>query len=130
MLAFAKPQQTAAETLPAKWEDVCSIEEIPRGAGVAALVDGRQVALLRSRDGGRVYALSNFDPFSKAFVIARGIIGDRAGVPKVASPMYKHSFDLKSGRCLDDASVRLDVYPVAVVRGRVLVGSMPDGVPA
>ena len=55
---------------------------------------------------------SNFDPFSKAFVLSRGIVGDRAGVPKVASPIFKQSFDLRTGRCLDDPAVAVRVYPV------------------
>lgn len=105
------------------WVDVCALEDILPGTGVAALVAGEQIALLRGRDGKALYALSNFDPFSRAFVIARGIVGDRGGVPKVASPIYKQNFDLRSGRCLDDPSVSLPVYPVRLRGGRVEVGT-------
>jgi nitrite reductase (NADH) small subunit len=89
---------------------------------VAALLAERQIALVRVGDGERVYAISNFDPFSDAFVIARGIVGDRAGRPKIASPIYKQSFDLETGACLDDPAVRLATYPVRVRDGRVEVG--------
>ena len=103
-----------------EWRDVCAIDEVLPGAGVAALLEGEQIAIIRTR-GGQFAALSNFDPFSKAFVIARGIVGDRAGVPKIASPIYKQNFSLETGQCLDDPSVRLQVFPIRVVAGRVQV---------
>jgi len=103
-----------------EWRDVCAIDDVIPGTGAAALIDGNQIAIVRTRDG-RVAALSNFDPFSNAFVIARGIVGDRAGVPKIASPIYKQNFSLETGECLDDPTVRLAVYPVRVVSGRIQV---------
>jgi len=69
-----------------------------------------------------LYALSNLDPFSRAFVMSRGIVGSKGDIPKVASPMYKQNFDLRTGQCLDDPSVSVATFPVQVVEGRVLVG--------
>jgi nitrite reductase (NADH) small subunit len=100
------------------WLDVCALDDIAPDTGECALIGGLQVALLRVGEG-EVYAIDNFDPFSKAYVLSRGIVGDRGGVPKVASPMYKQSFSLVSGECLDDASVRVAVYPARVSGGRV-----------
>jgi nitrite reductase (NADH) small subunit len=108
----------ASET--AVWADVVALHDLTPGRGVAALVSGRQVAIFLV-DGGEVYAVDNLDPFSDAPVLSRGIVGDRGGVPKVASPMYKQSFDLRTGRCLDDDSVAVAAYPVRVVDGRVQV---------
>jgi nitrite reductase (NADH) small subunit len=108
------------------WLDVCALDDILPDTGVAALVGGRQIALVRvgegEGDGDAIYAVDNFDPFSHAFVIARGIVGDRQGIPKIASPIFKQSFDLRTGQCLDDPAVRLTSYPVRVVAGRILVG--------
>jgi nitrite reductase (NADH) small subunit len=108
-----------------EWADVCSLDDVLPGTGVAALLAGEQIAIVRTKDG-LVAALSNFDPFSKAFVIARGIVGDRGGVPKIASPIYKQSFSLETGECLDDPSVRLLKYDVRIHRGRIqiAVGSL------
>jgi nitrite reductase (NADH) small subunit len=103
------------------WIEVCALDDLVPGTAAAALVHGEQIAIVRPRDGERVYAISNFDPFSKAFVIARGIVGDRAGVPKIASPIYKQNFDLLTGACLDDPAVRLPVFPARVVDGKVQV---------
>ena len=102
------------------WTDICALDDVTPGTGGAALVQGEQIAVVRARDG-RVFALSNFDPFSKAFVIARGIVGDKGGVVKIASPVYKQNFSLETGECLDDPGVRLKTYPVRVVGGRVQV---------
>ena len=66
--------------------------------------------------------MSNYDPFSRATVLSRGIVGSKGDTPKVASPIYKQSFDLKSGQCLDDPSVEVMAFPVRVIEGRVLVG--------
>jgi nitrite reductase (NADH) small subunit len=103
-----------------KWHEICPIDYVVPGTGVAALVQGEQIAIIRTNDG-LFAALSNFDPFSEAFVIARGIVGDRAGVPKIASPIYKQSFSLETGECLDDPSVHLAVYPIRVFGGKIQV---------
>ena len=104
-----------------QWEDVCALEDILPWTGVCALLAGRQVAIARVGDGEQVYAIANFDPFSKAFVLARGIVGDKGGVPKIASPIYKQTFDLRTGQCLDDPSVNVPVYQARVRAGRVEV---------
>ncbi len=100
-------------------------EHLPVDRGVAALVDGAQVAIFRSADDG-LYALCNHDPFSGAMVISRGIIGSRGDRPTVSSPVYKQVFDLATGHCLDDPAVRLATYSVRVRDGVVEVALAPD----
>jgi nitrite reductase (NADH) small subunit len=107
------------------WVDVCALDDILPDTGVAALVAGRQIAVVRVGDADEVYAVDNFDPFSHAFVIARGIVGDRGGVPKIASPIFKQSFDLRTGQCLDDPEVRLPAYQTRVRDGRVAICIAP-----
>jgi assimilatory nitrate reductase catalytic subunit len=99
---------------------VCRLDDIVPGAGVCALVQGDQVAVFRLSDD-RVCALGNRDPFSGANVLSRGIVGDLKGEPVVASPLYKQHFSLRSGRCLEDASVRVPVYGARVEEGVVMV---------
>jgi nitrite reductase (NADH) small subunit len=107
------------------WIDLCALADIPPASGVAAMVGDRQIALVRLDEGERVYAVSNYDPFSQAFVIARGIVGDRGGRPKIASPIFKQTFDLETGACFDDPLVKLPVYPVRLREGRVEIGIAP-----
>lgn len=108
------------------WAPVCSLSLLTPDRGVAALVDGRQVAVFRTSPDDDIYAISNHDPFSGANVLSRGIVGSRGDVPKVASPMYKQSFDLRTGVCLDDSSVTVPVFAVRVVDGIVQVAVGPD----
>jgi nitrite reductase (NADH) small subunit len=99
------------------WVDVCAVDDIVPDTGVCALVGARQIAVVRV--GDMLYAIDNFDPFAKAFVLSRGIVGDKNGIPKIASPIFKQSFDLRTGQCLDDPSVRIRVYAVRVSHGRI-----------
>jgi nitrite reductase (NADH) small subunit len=102
---------------------VCRLTALQPERGVAALLpDGTQVAVFRTHDD-TVHALANIDPFSGAAVLSRGIVGDRAGVPVVVSPIYNQAFDLRTGRCVDDGSVAVAVFAAQVVDGMVLVGS-------
>jgi nitrite reductase (NADH) small subunit len=102
------------------WIDVCPLDKLIPGRGVCALVAGIQVAVFRIA-GEEIYALSNYDPFSRAFVLSRGIVGSRAERLKVASPVYKQSFDLDTGVCLDDATVSVRTFEVRVAGGMVQV---------
>jgi nitrite reductase (NADH) small subunit len=106
--------------LAGEWTDVCALEDIVPQTGVCALLGRKQVAVFRV-GADELFALSNFDPFSKAFVLSRGIVGDRGGVAKVASPVFKQSFDLRTGQCLDDPAVSVKSYPVRLRGGRVEV---------
>jgi nitrite reductase (NADH) small subunit len=103
------------------WIRVCELEELPVERGVAALVHGQAVAVFRTPSDD-VFAIGNHDPFDRASMLARGIVGCRGGVPFVASPAHRHAFDLRTGQCLEDASVRVPAYDVRVVEGAVQVG--------
>lgn len=99
---------------------VCKLSDLQPGVGVGALVNGQQVALFRLRND-EVYAISNYDPFSEANVISRGLTGDLKGFKVVASPLYKQHFDLATGQCLEDEGVKLPVYAVQIAGDQVSV---------
>ncbi|HVT70900.1 MAG TPA: nitrite reductase small subunit NirD [Trebonia sp.] len=102
------------------WTVVCHRDDLQPERGAAALVGGAQVALFRTFDGA-LYAIGNQDPFTGAFVLSRGIVGTRGGIPTVASPLHKQVFDLRTGVCLDDETVCVPVFPVRERDGRVEV---------
>ncbi|UMG91326.1 nitrite reductase small subunit NirD [Nocardioides sp. TF02-7] len=106
-----------------EWQPVCRIADLEVDRGATALVHGQAVAIFRMPDD-TVFALGNHDPFGRggAGGIAKGIVGRRADVPFVASPAHRHAFDLRTGRCLDDAHVSVPAYAVRVAEGVVLVG--------
>ena len=88
----------------------------PEQGAAVLLADGAQAAVFLLHDGS-VHALGNIDPFFGAPVICHGIVGDRSGVPTVASPLGKQVFCLRTGRCLDSPGVTLPVFGVAVHDG-------------
>jgi nitrite reductase (NADH) small subunit len=109
------------------WVEICAHSDLPVDRGVCALVGGQSVALFRV-GSGEVFALSNVDPFSRASVMSRGLVGSRRDadgfdIPKVASPMYKQSFELRTGVCLDDPAISISTFAVSIVNDRVLVSS-------
>ena len=104
------------------WTRVCALSQIVPDTGVGALVDGKQIAIFRLLPDDSLYAVGAHDPFSGANVLARGIVGDKGGIPIVASPIYKQTFDLRNGQCLDDESVSIPRYAVRLVDGGVEVG--------
>lgn len=111
------------------WTRVCLLEDLLPERGVAALVDGVQVAIFRLHDGA-LHALDQRDPFSGANIMSRGIVGTRGDAPTVASPMYKQVFDLRTGQCLDDPEVSLRVHPIRVVDATVEVALAAVPAPA
>lgn len=117
------------DTAEAGWWPVCAPERLTPERGVAALIDGVPVAVFLL-SSGELYALDNVDPFSGASVLSRGIVGDAAGVPTVASPMYKQRFDLRSGACLDDPDRPVAAHEAVVTGDAVwvrLAGRRPGG---
>ncbi|MBQ0721723.1 MAG: nitrite reductase small subunit NirD [Gammaproteobacteria bacterium] len=103
--------------------DICALTDLVEDAGIAALLDGLQIALIYVKKTEQVFALSNYDPFSEANVLSRGIIGSIGDDLVVASPIYKQHFKLATGQCVEDESVSVSAYPVQIINGRVLLGS-------
>jgi nitrite reductase (NADH) small subunit len=104
-----------------RWSRICALEDILPDCGVAALLDGEQVAVFRVGDA--VHAIGNHDPASGANVLARGIVGDVGGEIVVASPLYKEHFSLVTGCCLEDPAFSVPVYRARVSHGQVWVRS-------
>jgi NAD(P)H-dependent nitrite reductase large subunit/NAD(P)H-dependent nitrite reductase small subunit len=109
------------------WVGVCELADVLPDTGVCALVNGRQIAVFRCGDS--VFALDNYDPASEANVLSRGLLGDVKGERVVASPIYKHHFSLTTGRCLEDSSKSVNVYPARVLDGRIWVNATPQQPP-
>jgi nitrite reductase (NADH) small subunit len=101
------------------WVSVCDSSDLLPNLGVRALINGHQVAIYRVQ--GRFYGLGAIDPFSKAAVLSRGIVGDLKGQTVVASPIFKQHFNLETGVCLEDDKVQVPVYTVREQDGKIQV---------
>ena len=110
--------------LTKQWTPVCALDRIVPDTGVAALLNGRQVAVFRvGADDSRVFAIDNYDPNSDAAVLSRGLVGSIGERTVVASPIYKHHFDLRTGECLEAPAHSVASFPVRVQDGTVWVAA-------
>ncbi|WP_069384128.1 nitrite reductase small subunit NirD [Halomonas caseinilytica] len=118
---------TAEDLITANdWQSLCTREDLVAHSGIAARIETRdgpaQVAIFYlPGHAPELYAIDHHDPFSGANVIAHGIIGDVAGEPVVASPLYKQHFRLSDGQCVEDEQVKLRTWRIILHDRRVMV---------
>ena len=104
------------------WSPVCSVDDIVPNTGVCALVKDRHVAVFHVKDEkDRLFAIDNYDPNAQASVLSRGLVGNLGERIVVASPIYKHHFDLQSGECLEAPEKSVSAYPVRIENRTVWV---------
>lgn len=103
------------------WHDICAVNDIPQNAGVAAIINEQQIALFSIGKEPQVFAIGNYDPFSDANVLSRGIIGSIGDALVVASPIYKQHFDIATGQCIEDDSVSVTSFATRIDNDRVFV---------
>jgi nitrite reductase (NADH) small subunit len=102
-----------------QWITVCNESDLTPDTGLCALHQGEQVAIFKLALADELFAVSNFDPFGKANVMSRGLVGSIGESLVVASPLYKQHFDLKTGACLEDETASLKTYQVRIEAGQV-----------
>ncbi len=101
------------------WVDICGKDDLQPDSGICALVEDKQVAIFYLPKQQLLYAIDNYDPFGKANVLSRGLVGDINGEPMVASPLHKQHYSLKTGVCLDDQRVIINTYGIRIENDRV-----------
>jgi nitrite reductase (NADH) small subunit len=85
-------------------------------------VNDRHVAVFHVKDAAQpLFAIDNVDPNANASVLSRGLVGSLGDRIVVASPIYKHHFDLRSGECLEAPENSVASYPCAWSTSTVLV---------
>jgi len=104
------------------WTAVCAVDDILPNTGVCARVDDRHVAVFRVGQS-QVFAIDNYDPKSQASVLSRGLVGNLGERIVVASPIYKHHFDLRCGECLESPEHSVRAHAVRIDGGQVLVAA-------
>lgn len=95
------------------WTRVGNPEDLPRDSGSAFRIEGGgQIAIFHVASEDRFYATQNRCPHMKDMVLARGLVGSHGDEPKVACPLHKKTFSLRSGKGLSDPAYCLRTYPV------------------
>jgi NAD(P)H-dependent nitrite reductase small subunit len=108
-----------------EWVRVAKVADIPPDGGIAVRHGDSQIAVFNMASRGAWYATQNLCPHRQQMVLARGIVGDQAGEPKVACPLHKKTFSLESGRCLSGDDLALTTFPVRIEGDDVLVEVPP-----
>ena len=102
------------------WIDVGAIEDIPvRGARIVKTPVGC-IGLFRT-DEAEVFAAANTCPH-KAGPLSEGIVHGQ----KITCPLHNWVFDLNTGEAQGEGA-RIDVYPVRLEDGRVLLDAESIG---
>lgn len=107
------------------WVKIGAVSDFPRDAGMAIKYGNTQIAVFNFTSRGQWYAVQNECPHRKDMVLARGIVGDQKGTPKVACPLHKKTFSLEDGKCLTGEDYELVTFPVRVEDGQVLLELPP-----
>jgi len=108
-------------TLQKRWVPLVDADAVPPDGGIAVKYGRVQLAVFNFSSRGQWYATQNMCPHKQDMVLARGIIGDHKGQPKVACPQHKKTFALDTGESLSGEPYRIASFPVQVNRGIVYV---------
>lgn len=103
------------------WVPLVKVSEVPKDGGIAARYGDREIAVFHFTARGEWYATNNTCPHKQQAVLARGMLGDAAGLPKVACPLHKNTFDLRTGTCLTGDLPAIVTYPVKIEGDQVWV---------
>lgn len=96
------------------WHRLCSIDDIPAEGGFYATVGNRAFAVLRD-EAGEVRVIDDACPHAGASLSA-GFVEDGC----VLCGWHHWAFDLKTGACPDNPSIKVRCYPAKVEDGDVL----------
>lgn len=110
---------------PRAFHAVADARSIPPDTGITVRIGKAQIAIFHTTIDDRWHATQAQCPHKGDAVLGRGLLGDQAGVPKVACPYHKRTFALSTGECLNADSPPLAVFPVKVENDIVYVELPP-----
>jgi nitrite reductase (NADH) small subunit len=111
-----------------EWVEVGSVTELEQAGHVIARVGGREVGVVRDATDGSVWGIRNRCPHHGAPLCLGRVREREMGAPGryelsgrrvLRCPWHGWEFDLETGRCLDEPSLRAAVYEAEVEDGRV-----------
>ena len=117
-------------TGPAPWSELSwwkagRTGTFPKEGGMAVSYGGVQIAVFRYGQEDQWYATQNMCPHKQDMVLARGLLGDNEGVPKVACPLHKKQFSLEDGSCVSGEKLQVATFDVKVTDGFVYLHLPP-----
>ena len=119
--AFSSYQTVKPEEVSV-WFRAAPVDRFPKNGGACIKYGDRQIAVFNFTREGNWYACQNLCPHKMEMVLSRGMIGEENLEPKVACPLHKNTFSLKTGKHLNGELPTLATYPVKVEDGFVYIG--------
>lgn len=104
------------------WFRAARVEDFPENGGACVKFKDQQIAVFKFSRRGEWFACQNMCPHKKEMALARGMIGDADGEPKVACPFHKKTFSLCTGENINGEDYAVTTYPVKVEDGYVYIG--------
>jgi nitrite reductase (NADH) small subunit len=104
------------------WFKAAAVEKFPNNGGACVKYKDKQIAVFNFTREGTWYACQNLCPHKMEMVLSRGMVGEDQGEPKVACPLHKNSFSLKTGKHLNGDLDGIATYPVKIEDGFVYIG--------
>ena len=105
-----------------EWFNVGKVSDFPENSGACIKYKTKQIAVYNFTRMSKWYACQNLCPHKMEMVLSLGMIGDKAGIPKVACPMHKKNFSLEDGSCMSGDDLKIAIYPVKIEAGNVYIG--------
>lgn len=106
------------------WVKLIEADAIPMEGGTAVRYGDVQLAVFHFKSKGQWFVTQNLCPHKREMVLARGMIGDTGGIPKVACPFHKKTFNLETGEGISDEELSIATFPVKVEDG-VIYAELP-----
>jgi nitrite reductase (NADH) small subunit len=109
------------------WFKAAEVSAFPENGGACVKYADLQIAVFNFTRRGEWYACQNMCPHKQQMILARGLVGDQCGEPKVACPFHKKTFSLITGENLngdkqDGECLEITTYPVKIEDGYVYIG--------
>lgn len=121
-VAWPKAALTGKVHLPMagiSWQRLARVQDVPEEGGTSVLYGETQIALFHFKSKNKWYATQNLCPHKREMVLARGMLGDVSGTPKVACPFHKKTFNLETGDGISDEELSIATFPVKIEDGWV-----------
>lgn len=104
------------------WFKAAEVSKFPENGGACVKYKDKQIAVFNFTRKGQWYACQNLCPHKMEMVLARGMIGIDGDHPKVACPLHKNTFSLKTGENLNGNLDGIATYPVKIQENFVYIG--------
>ncbi len=104
------------------WFKAAEVSKFPKNGGACIKYKNKQIAVFNFSRKGEWYACQNLCPHKMEMVLSRGMIGVEGDHAKVACPLHKNTFSLKTGEHLNGNLERIATYPVKIEDNFVYIG--------